>query len=225
MLMTEEYWDYTHPPRLFSFPNLLTAKSADLEADLAWVGFTKARWTRFINRYVDKEELTRWLDRCQAAHGPTSLMFRTKVKTGPREHTGGECLIALSYRPDPSVLTLHSREGEFPQRALLDTVFAHLVIQAIGAKNTRVVWQLGGLYTSLLHSIPFIESQGLMDQLIGGSGKTSKYLGYVVNHLKKDRDNLKYGPAKRILKRWEQIQAGELAPVPLKDLTLQLDRK
>jgi len=210
-------WDDTRPPRLFSFPNMLIAESADLAADLSWVGLTRSRWTRFLNRYIDPQELDLWLDKIQHGYAATSMLFRTKVKD---DHTGGECLIALSYRADNPTLTLYSREAEFPQRALLDTTFAHLAALAIGQKGIRVVWQLGGLYVSMLHALPLMARLGILEEVKSMNTKAGAYFRYMTNHLVKHSDSLKYGPAKRILKRWRAIEAGTMEPVPIDQLPI-----
>lgn len=213
-------WNDTRPPRLFSFPNLLIAETHQMDADLSWAGLTRSRWTRFINRYIDPEAFDQWLEKIREAKGMTSLLFRTKEK---EDHTGGECLIAMSYRPEHKTLTLHTREAEFPMRGLLDAALGHLVAEAIGKGDIRIVWQMGGLYVSLLHAIPFLVHHGLLDEIMEMDTRAGRYLTYMTKHLKNDRGSLNYGPAKRVLKRWETMEGDGMVPVPISELPLKIE--
>lgn len=220
MIRDPDCWDATKPPRLFSYPNLLIAESHEMDADLSWAGLTRSRWTRFLNRYVDYEALEHWLIRVKESKGMTSLLWRTKEGD---DHTGGECLIAISFRPDPGILTLYTREAEFPMRGLLDATFAHLVCREIGRGPIKIVWQMGGLYVSLLHALPFMYHYGILDEVMQMTTKAGKYTTYMTNHLKKDAENLKYGPAKRVLKRWQSMEEGTMVPVPIDSLPLRME--
>lgn len=214
LLFDPEVWDGQKPPRLLSLPNLLIAETHSLDADLATVGFTGARWTRFINRYLELERYWDWVDRARAAHGVTSLLFRTRDKIDRnRDHTGGECIVAMSYRPEPSTLTIYSRETEFPVRGLLDAALAHLSAQAIrGGGPVAVHWLIGGIQVSLLHIIPYLATLGMLDEVMALDSKSGRYLRYMTEHLTKNNANLRYGPAKRMLKRWTNIASGNHYP-------------
>lgn len=215
-------WDATRPPRLFSFPNLLTAETHEMEADLAWAGLTRSRWTRFLNRYVDPDKLDAWIERARGAKGMTSLLWRTEEAD---DHTGGECLIAVSYRPDQRILTLYTREAEFPMRGILDATLAHKLGEAIGGGPIRVVWQMGGLYVSLMHALPFMYHYGILDEVKAMDTRAGRYTTYMTNHLSKDEATIKYGPAKRVLKRWKSMQEGTMVPVPIASLPLRVEQK
>lgn len=220
LLLDPTVWDDGRPPRLLSHANMAIAETSHLEADLSWVGFTASRWTRFLNRYIDLKNYWEWIEKIRPpTHGATSRLLRTKEGEG---HTGGECLIAMTYRPEPPTLTLYSREVEFPQRGLLDATLAHLTAEAISQGNfdVRIVWLIGGAQISLLHSIPYLVTFDLLDETLASGTKASKYLGYMTDHLETHRGKLKYGPAKRTLKRWDRIKAGEMPSVPISQLLI-----
>ena len=201
---------------------MLIAETHHLEADLSWVGLTRARWTRFLNRYVDAASLAEWLGRCKEAKGVTSLLWQTKVKRTEFDHTGGECLIALSYRPDQGIITVYSRETEFPMRGLLDASLIFHVAETIDRGPLKVIWLSGGLFVSLLHALPFLVHYDLLNEVMSDKTKAGKYLQYMTKHLTIHADSLRYGPAKRMLKRWRAMAPGGngMALVPIEGLPL-----
>ena len=217
MMLEPDLWDALKAPRIFSFTNVLTAQTHQLDGDLSQVGFTKARWTRFLNRYVDHTTLSSWLQKAKEAEGLTSLLWKTKTKEG--DHTGGECMVGMSFRPSNNTLTVYSREVEFPTRGLLDAAFINRIGFYLDRGDLKVVWMIGGLQLSMLHSIPFLVKEGKLDQMLALDTKTGSYLRYMTNHLTNGHE-VKYGPAKRMKKRWDSINAGTLELVPISGLSL-----
>lgn len=216
MMREPKLWDALKAPRVFSFTNVLTADTHQLDGDLSWVGFTKARWTRFLNRYVDHENLAAWIERVKVADGLTSYLWKTRTAEG---HTGGECMVGMSFRPSNNTLTVYSREVEFPTRGLLDAAFINRVGEYLGRGDLKIVWMIGGLQLSMLHAIPFLVREGKLEEIKALDTKAGAYLRYMTNHLTNGHE-IRYGPAKRMKKRWDSIDAGTVELVPIKDLML-----
>lgn len=217
-------WDAQQTPRLLSFNNLLQAESTDFTFDLAHVGFTKTRWSRYCHQYLDKEHLEAWLENLKTISNRGDNLFRSKdAIRRPREHAHGSCWLGLSYRNSPSTLILYSRVAEFPTRAALELTLCHLVGLEIKKRlkltqPVRLVWFISSLFLSCLHMLPWLAFNGILDSTYNREDPVGHFVRHQIDHI--NRGNVKYGPTKRMAKRLEQFRDGVTVPVPITGLNL-----
>ncbi len=217
-------WDAEQTPRILSYNNLLFSDSTNFTFDLSTVGFTKTRWARYCNQYLDKESLTEWFDILNSISKRGENLFRSKdAIRRAREHHHGSCWLGLSYRGTPPTLVLYSRVAEFPTRAALELTLASKVGAEIKAKlqlpgEIKFVWFVSSLFLSCLHLLPYLAHRGKLEETYLRKDSVGHFVRHQVDHI--NRGNVKYGPTKRMAKRLQQYNDGVTVPVPIESLSL-----
>lgn len=224
LMDNREHWDAIQTPRILSYENLLHAESTAFDFDLSHVGFTKTRWARYCHQYIDPKELDTWIEGLKYISKRGENLFRSKdAIRRKREHFHGSCWLGLSYRSQPSTLVLYSRVAEFPTRAILELTMVHKVGKAIQErlelnKPPALSWFISSLFLSCLHMLPWLSINGVLDETYKRNDPVGHFVRHQIDHIAKG--NVKYGPTKRMAKRLEQIEAGTLVPVPIKNLSI-----
>ena len=179
----------------------------------------------------------------------TNMPFRPVERTD-RKHKWGNCLMAATFRgtPDSEVqptLTLHSRVSYNAYMLGLDMCLAHVLAREIvGPENldrVRIQWHLDVLQLHSFKSLPYIYTQpDLMKDLsrttdVGIKGRNlrklptwrsiSRWWEKVLEFEDQGKtlEEEKYGPFKRIRRRYQEYERGELVPSVTVD-TLDLSK-
>jgi len=208
------------------FNVLLQAKTCEYDIDLGLkTGFSKSRWTRLINQYVDKTRLASFVKLTQSLDTQCSTSMLFKFVVGKKlDHQYGNCLLSVCYCDD--ILTLFSRTCFAGYMSYFDLALAHKIAEKIGSVSTiSFRWYVVDLQLSYLRSLQVI----FLDKKLMGK------LNYLVNYPKElahetiswqrvvgvyrrrflyhyNKSGLsmlkeaKYGPTKRYIKRWLILQ-------------------
>jgi hypothetical protein len=244
--------DYIASIDSIKYDNVLTAESMAFDFDLGrdlWL--TKSRFTVLQRDYLDLSTLSAFLDRCESiglgeAKRGVITQMPTKLHTmRARKYRWGPCMMGYTFRGgdryQQPTLSLHSRVTYIPYIGGADLALAHVLAREIGArigltpKDFSFTWHLDSMQFHYFKGIPYLFRFGFEDILIDDSDEypSAKYptlrgvrkwwKGMVKDY--EDEVPLsaqKYGPLKRIRKRYQQFQEGNPLPsVPIDQLTLQ----
>lgn len=179
----------------------------------------------------------------------TNMPFRGVERTA-RKHKWGNCLMAATFRGTPGsevhpTLTLHSRVSYNAYMLGLDFCMAHVLAREIVGEadldQVRLNWHLDVVQFHSFKSLPYIYTQNdLMDDLalVLDDGKLGKNLRKYptwrsisrwwekvleFEDAGKTLEEEKYGPFKRIRRRYQEYERGELVPSVTVD-TLDLSK-
>lgn len=220
--------DKAWSPRLFSFNNLLRAKSADFDFDFSWVGLTRPRWARFLHGYVDREDLVEFLDKVRVLRRGAEVGLYTRRDT---DHAWGSCLMGVTFMgaPNPHV-SMFSRTSSLAQTGVVDLAFAHVIAREAGRisglrpDQISVNWYVSSLFVSALHIIPYLTYAERITEIMENHEPGNQFCIYTQKLFTKYFDKrleTKYGPTNRMIARHDSINAGTLASVPIESLDLQ----
>jgi hypothetical protein len=181
----------------------------------------------------------------------TNMAFRGVERTA-RKHKWGNCLMAATFRGTPGsdvqpTLTLHSRVSYNAYMLGLDFCMAHILAREIVGEGNldqvKLNWHLDVVQFHSFKSLPYIYTQhDLMNDLVKlGSPRSKRALELKrqyptwksiarwyekVLEFEEEGKTLaeeKYGPFKRIRRRYQEYQRGELVPSVTVD-TLDLSK-
>lgn len=235
------------------FDVTLSAGTCELELDLGtelWLN--KQRWSRLIKEYVPRDSLERFLDQCveiyngEARKGATAnMMFHDPIRY-EKKHRWGGCLMGATFRAETEgyhMLTFYSRTSYMGYIGLLDAAIGQAMMQQAGIPLEHISfrWHLTSMQLHCFKTLPFIFSQpDLFDKLqqcstdarrIDGptwANITKWYLKILAaweEHGDEMIDHEKYGPFKRIKRRWMEHMGHSTKnvppPVPVNTLTLE----
>lgn len=220
---------------------ILQAESAAYDFDLRDVWLNPQRWTRLTREYLDGPETADFVTRSQrilydkGKNGVITNMHFKSVKRMDRKHKWGNCLLAATFRGAykgtvQPTLTLHSRVSYNAYMLGLDMGMAHVLAREISDGNPekiRVQWHLDVMQLHSFKSLPYIYTQpDLMEVL-----ETPKKMAQAAKEYPTWRSierwwekvlqfeeegktvaEEKYGPFKRIRRRYEEYQQGILVP-------------
>jgi hypothetical protein len=230
-----------------AYDNLLTADSMAFDFDMGrdlWL--TKHRWTVLVRQYLDESETARFIQRSadiglgEGKRGVVTSMFCRNVAREARKHRWGNCMASFVYRglrTDTPTLSLHSRVSYIAYIGGLDLALAAVIAREIGrrirvpAEEFRFVWHVDALQFHGFKSLPFLYRSKYVKDLenpeLREAYPTIKIVGKwwdqaVRFHEEgKPLQEEKYGPFKRIRRRYQEWQAGDYLPsVGLDNLTL-----
>lgn len=179
----------------------------------------------------------------------TNMPFRGVQRTA-RKHKWGNCLMAATFRGTPGsevqpTLTLHSRVSYNAYMLGLDFCMAHVLAREIvgpdNLESVRLMWHLDVMQFHSFKSLPYIYTQPdlfkdliqLVDNSSRGRqlrklptwGSINKWYEKVLEfeEIGKSLEDEKYGPFKRIRRRYQEFMRGELVPSVTVD-TLDLSK-
>jgi hypothetical protein len=234
------------------YDNVLSCDSMKFDFDMGrdlWL--TKARFTVLQRDYLDLSELEAFLDRCksiglgEAKRGVVTQMFAKQHGRRAKKYRWGNCMLGWTFRGgnryEQPTLSLHSRVSYIAYIGGLDLALCHVLAREIGKRigcrpqDIAFRWYIDSLQFHGFKSIPYLFRFGLDDILRddteeypSGSYPTLKlvrrwYHDVVWKYeMEVPLDDEKYGPLKRIRKRYEQHMNNDPLPsVPIKALNLQ----
>lgn len=218
----------------------------DMGRDL-WL--TKTRFTILQRDYLDLYQLEMFLRRCKdiglgaAKRGVITQLFAKQHAMREKKYKWGNCMLGWDFRGGtkgaPPTLTMHSRVSYIAYIGGLDLALCHVLAREIGRKigvepeEFAFRWYLSSSQFHFFKSIPALFRHNIEPLILEeGEYPSSKYptlkgvrkwWGQVI---KRYEDGIpyaseKYGPLKRIRRRYEEFKADEGLPsVPLEDLSL-----
>jgi hypothetical protein len=217
--------------------------------------FTKSRWSRLLNDYVDPDELKPFIELAKRIHAgdcavdnTCNMRFKIPVR-GHKVHEWGGCLMAAAFRPaykrHRSEIVFFSRASYIGYVGMLDAAIARAMAVEIGKpEEISFRWHIASMQVHCFKTLGFVLSDPKLGARLKQLERKPKLLAkasriwqavarqHRVNMKgawKKhglamiERENCKYGPLRRIRKRWLQSR-GKLDPlptVPVETLTLE----
>jgi hypothetical protein len=234
------------------YDNLLSCPSMAFDFDLGrdlWL--TKSRFTVLQRTYLDLSAFTAFLDRAEsiglgeAKRGVITYMPTKVHPIRARKYRWGSCLGGFTFRGGDKytqpVLAMHSRVSYVPYIGGADLALAHVIAREIGHRIGRgpedfaFRWHLDSAQYHFFKCQPYLFRFGLdevlrdeNDEYPSAKYPTLKGVRKWYKQMVADYENgvplddQKYGPLKRIRKRYQQFQEGNPLPsVPIDQLTLQ----
>jgi hypothetical protein len=221
-----------------SYDNLLSCDSMAYEFDLGrdlWLN--KQRWTRLVRQYLDPSETARFLQNSadiglgEGKRGVVTSMFAANVAREAKKHRWGNCMAAFTYRgvrTGEPTLTLHSRVSYIAYIGGLDLALAHVLAREIG-KRIRVpveefsfVWHVDALQFHGFKSLPLLYRRqyvkDLEDRSLREDYPTIRLVGRWWDTILRNEaegktlDEEKYGPLRRIRRRYGEWKREEYLP-------------
>lgn len=226
-------------PTVFSYDNMFTTDSCEFNFDLAGVGFTKNRWTRFLTQYVVREELEQWFQSIKEQRGRVVNLFASSGTSDNipdinrpeiRGHRWGPCFLGISFRKTPNPqLTLYSRSARMPTVASLELALVSLMAKEIQkrykiTKPIGLTWYCSVIQVSVFDVWYYLLYRYDFELFM----KTESHLAdYVRRRYAKRKDqpltkeNIPYAREMRALERARRLREGNpVPPLPVKSLSL-----
>jgi hypothetical protein len=256
LFATREELDYVASIDTMMYGNLLSCDSMAYDFDMGrdlWL--TKQRWTILQKDYLELHELEDFLDRCkaiglgEAKRGVVTQMFAKQHARRHKKYRWGNCMLGWSFmggnRYEQPTLALHSRVSYIAYIGGLDLALCHVIGREIaerigcGVEDIAFRWYVDSLQFHGFKSVPYLFRFGL-DEVLREDTKrypSSEYptLKLVRRWWKtvddwyeegKSLEEQKYGPLKRIIKRYAQYKDGDPLPsVPIRNLSLRALRE
>jgi hypothetical protein len=234
------------------YDNVLACDSMAFDFDMGrdlWL--TKSRFTVLQRDYLDLSTFSAFLDRTEsiglgeAKRGVITQMPSKLHTMRARKYRWGPCMMGWSYRGgdryQKPTLSLHSRVSYIAYIGGLDLALAHVIAREIGHRigltpeDFAFRWHVDSLQYHGFKCTPYLFRFGYEDLLNEDTAEypskrhpTLKLVRKWWQGMVRDYENgvpldaQKYGPLKRIRKRYQQFQEGNPLPsVPIEQLTLQ----
>ena len=235
----EKYVDLSKYPTVYSYDNVLRSKTCVFEFDLASVGLTSTRWTRFLTQYVKRSELRHWLDSVGEQRGQVVNLFRSDGDTKVRPslsnpelegHRWGVCFLGISFRKSPKpTMTLYSRAARFPTTATMEFAFvSNIATELKKIYNIRgpiaLTWYCSVIHMGSIDLLPYLIARNELNKVMKSKTNLGRYIRDRYVKLKDKpitKEAIPYGRMRRVAKRVKQMEAGEpLKTVMTQDLSL-----
>lgn len=213
---------------------------------------TKSRFTILQRDYLDLYQLEMFLKRCkaiglgEAKRGVVTQLFAKQHAMREKKYRWGNCMLGWDFRGGDRygqpTLTMHSRVSYIAYIGGLDLALCYVLAREIGERigcepeEFAFRWYLSSSQFHFFKSMPALFGHDLDELLTVTDSKeypNSKYPTIkgvrkwwgMVHQKYTDGVPLaseKYGPLKRIRRRYEEYKRGDfLPPVPLEGMTLQ----
>lgn len=248
LLATREQLDFVASIDTCRYDNLICCDSMKFDFDLGrhlWLN--KSRFTILQRDYLDLYQLELFLDRCEsiglgeAKRGVVTQLFAKQHAMKAKKYRWGNCMLGWSFRGgnkyEQPTLTMHSRVSYIAYIGGADLALCHVLAREIGNRIGAPVedfafrWMLDSSQFHFFKSIPALFRFDLEPLLLEeGEYPSSEYptlkgvrkwFGTIVKHHQQGipLEDQKYGPLKRIRRRYEEYIEGDLMPsVPITDL-------
>jgi hypothetical protein len=231
-----------------AYDNLLAAQSMEFDLDMGrdlWLN--KQRWTRLVRQYLDRDEVERFIVHSdsilarESRRGVVTTMFCNNVTREAKKHRWGNCMLAFTFRggkKSAPTLTLHSRVSYIAYIGGLDLALAHVLAREIGATQNVPVedfqfrWHADALQFHGFKSLPLLYRRQFVEDLeqpkrIRAQYPTISLVGRWWDTIRRNEeegktlDQEKYGPLRRIRRRYQEYMREEFLPtVTVDDLDL-----
>lgn len=221
----------------------------DLGRDL-WLN--RSRFTVLQREYLDLSHLESFLQRAEeigsggVKHGVVTAMPCRSPEFRAKKHRWGGCMQNISFRCDKSgkpILGLTSRVTYITYMGGADLALCHVIAQEIGQRIDRDVRDFGFRWSCTSHQahsfkgIPYLFRSGLWPLIVDPEAqkeypdaeypalKLIRKWGRIIVSKHESGEPLdaeKYGPLRRVRRRYEEWQRGERLPkCPVESLTLE----
>lgn len=223
------------------FDVILFAQSCAYDLDVGkelWLN--KQRWSRLMREYVPKEPLERFVSQAKeildgkARDGATANMFFRDPDRYAKKHRWGGCLMGATFRGDNRKfvpqLTFYSRTTYMGYMALLDAGIAHNIARLIGPyEDIHFRWYISSCQLHCFKTLPYIFSKPNLKKDMLAQIKVGQFRSPTWKHIcnwyckivqayEKYGKNMlaheKYGPFKRIKRRWMEHMGYSTKNVP-----------
>jgi hypothetical protein len=229
------------------YDNLLACESMEFDIDMGrdlWLN--KTRWNRLVRQYLDPVEVERFvgkaveLGRGQGAKGACTSMFCSNVAREAKKHRWGNCMLGFTYRGDTRrgtpTLALHSRVSYIAYIGGLDLALAHVLARTIGeelgveVEDFAFRWHVDALQFHGFKSLPMLYKTEFLSDLHRPKNRryyptinlVGKWYDKIVGFTEQGIHDNKYGPLKRVMRRYREYQAGDYLPtVTVEDMDLR----
>lgn len=251
LFATRDELDYVASIDTIRYDCLLSCDSMEFDFDMGrdlWL--TKARFTILQRDYLDLYQLESFLKRCkeiglgEAKRGVITQLFAKQHKMAEKKYRWGNCMLGWDYRGGDRfgqpTLTMHSRVSYIAYIGGLDLALCWVLAREIGDRigkdpsDFAFRWYLSSSQFHFFKSIPALFGHDI-EEIINEEGEypSKKYptLGGVrkwwLDAERKyeegpDWKSEKYGPYKRIRRRYTEYQDGiHLPRVPIETLSLE----
>lgn len=249
LFATRDEIDFVASADTIMYDNVLSCDSMKFDFDLGrdlWLN--KSRWTILQRDYLDPAALDSFLKRCkeiglgEAKRGVITTMHAKQHTMREKKYRWGNCMLAWTYRGgnkyEQPTLTMHSRVSYIAYIGGLDLALCHVLAKEIGRRIGRKPsdfafrWVVDSLQFHGFKSIPYLFRFELDDVLRTDSKRypsanhpTLKLVRrwWKDAHAKYEAgvplESEKYGPVKRIRRRYEEHMRGEGLPsFPVKQM-------
>ena len=211
----------------------------DLGRDL-WLN--KQRWTRLVRQYLDLSDTRTFVDRAadiglgEGKRGVVTQMPCASVRREAKKHRWGNCMLGFTYRglrkwageEGGPTIAMHSRVSYIAYIGGLDLALAHVLAREIGERievpveEFRFRWFIDALQFHGFKSLPMLFKEDYIEDLEQARLRTKyptiKIVGRWYDGIVRDASNgvpleaQRYGPLKRIRRRYEEYTAGDFLP-------------
>jgi hypothetical protein len=199
-----------------------------------------------VRQYLDREEVERFIDHSESIlkregrRGVVTNMFCANVARAAKKHRWGNCMMGMTFRGhqrDKPTLSLHSRVSYIAYIGGLDLALAHVVAREIGKRADigpdafRFRWFSDALQFHGFKSLPFLYKEDFVQDLsrkkLRSKYPTIRLVGRWWDTIRRNEeegkplDEEKYGPLRRVRRRYQEYMAGDFLPtVGVDDLDL-----
>ncbi len=222
-----------------AYDNLLACESMAFDIDMGrdlWLN--KQRWTRLVRQYLEPTETERFIEHCvalaggQGAKGACTSMFCRNVARESKKHRWGNCMLGFTYyghsRREVPTLAMHSRVSYIAYIGGLDLALARVLAGYIGEEigvdpdTFRFRWHIDALQFHGFKSLPMLFKHDFIEDLerekLRKKYPTIKLVGKWYDTIRrheregKTLEEEKYGPLRRVRRRWMEYQEGIFLP-------------
>src|SRR5215471_4688957 len=225
------------------------AYDLDLGRDL-WLN--RQRWTRLVRQYLDVSQTSGFIQRAaeiglvEGKRGVVTVMPCAPVRREVKKHRWGNCMVGFTYRGlrnggrngEGPTIAMHSRVSYIAYIGGLDLGLAHVLAREIGKRievppeEFAFRWHVDALQFHGFKSLPLLYRRRYVRDLEDSDLRlrypTIKLVGRWWDQVVRDHEagvpleEQKYGPLRRIRRRYEEYVNDEFLPsVPLDSLTLE----
>lgn len=250
LFATRQELDFVASIDTIRYDCLLSCDSMEFAFDMGrdlWL--TKSRFTILQRDYLDLYQLEMFLKRCkeiglgEAKRGVITQLFAKQHKMAEKKYRWGNCMLGWDFRGGDRygqpTLTMHSRVSYIAYIGGLDLALCHVLAREIGTRIGRdpsdfaFRWYLASSQFHFFKSIPALFGHDIepliLDESEYPSSKHPTMKGvrrWWGDAIRKYESGVpvaseKYGPLKRIRRRYEEFKSDEPLPsVPLAQLNL-----
>ncbi len=230
-----------------AYDNLLAADSMAFDFDLGrdlWL--TKMRWTMLLRQYLDLSETERFIGKAtelacgEGKRGAVTNMFCRNVARESKKHRWGNCMMGFTFRGlrnEQPVFAMHSRVSYIAYIGGADLAVAHVLAREIADRakidvaDIQFRWYIDALQFHGFKSLPMLYRQEYIEDLenhkLRAKYPTIKIVGrwwdviVAAHEAGKPLEAEKYGPLRRVRRRYEEYLREEFQPsITIDDLTL-----
>ena len=213
------------------------------------------RWSRLIKEYIRKDDLEEFIQLSkviytrEARMGATTEMKFIAPERADKKHRWGGCLMGVVFRGEYDnypTITLYSRTTYLGYMGLLDAAIIHLIATMISDGHPEKIsfrWYITSMQLHSFKSLPYMftntgwwesmnnweQNRGFISTLPPTWRECMRWYCRLMDAFRKEgikmMDTEKYGPYKRVKRRWlehtDNIPGSCTASLPVSRLTFE----